>query len=70
MESKQADFVHLHVHTDYSLLDSTIRMEDLLEKAKEFGMSAVAMTDTDNISGAIEFYMKAKTSGIKPNYWL
>jgi DNA polymerase-3 subunit alpha len=66
MESKQADFVHLHVHTDYSLLDSTIRIDGLLEKAKEFGMSAVAMTDTDNLSGAIEFYENAKRAGIKP----
>jgi DNA polymerase-3 subunit alpha len=62
----QADFVHLHVHTDYSLLDSTIRINALLEKAKEFEMSAVAMTDTDNISGAIRFYEKAKRAGIKP----
>ena len=66
MGSKQANFVHLHVHTDYSILDSTIRIDDLLEKAKEFGMSAVAMTDTDNISGAIDFYIKAKRAGIKP----
>jgi len=66
MESKQAEFVHLHVHTDYSLLDSTIRIGDLLEKAKEFGMSAVAITDTDNLSGAIEFYIKARAAGIKP----
>jgi len=66
MENKQAEFVHLHVHTDYSLLDSTILIGDLLEKAKEFGMSAVAMTDTDNISGAIEFYENAKRAGIKP----
>ncbi|MFZ4440809.1 MAG: PHP domain-containing protein [Syntrophales bacterium] len=57
MENKQADFVHLHVHTDYSILDSTIRIDDLLEKATEFGMSAVAMTDTDNISGAIDFFI-------------
>jgi DNA polymerase-3 subunit alpha len=66
MESKQADFIHLHVHTDYSLLDSTIRIDDLLEKAKEFGMSAVAVTDTDNISGAIVFCENAKRAGIKP----
>jgi DNA polymerase-3 subunit alpha len=66
MESKQADFVHLHVHTDYSLLDSTIRINALLEKAKKFGMSAVAMTDTDNLSGAIKFYENAKRAGIKP----
>ncbi|MEI8173617.1 MAG: DNA polymerase III subunit alpha [Deltaproteobacteria bacterium] len=66
MESNQADFVHLHVHTDYSFLDSTIRIDALLEKAKDFGMSAVAMTDTDNLSGAIEFYIKARTAGIKP----
>jgi DNA polymerase III subunit alpha len=66
MESKKADFVHLHVHTDYSLLDSTIRIDALLEKAKEFGMSAVAITDTDNLSGAIKFYENAKRAGIKP----
>jgi len=66
MESKRGDFVHLHVHTDYSLLDSTIRIDDLIEKAKEFGMSAVAITDTDNMSCAIEFYMRARAAGIKP----
>ena len=66
MESKPTDFVHLHVHTDYSLLDSTIRIDDLLEKVKEFGMSAVAMTDTNNLSGSIEFYIKAKEAGITP----
>ena len=66
MENKKADFVHLHVHTDYSLLDSTIRIDGLLEKAKAFGMSAVAITDSSNLSGAIEFYIKAKEAGVKP----
>jgi DNA polymerase-3 subunit alpha len=42
---KHADFVHLHVHTQYSLLDGTIRLEDLLRKAKEYQMPAIAMTD-------------------------
>jgi len=62
----KADFVHLHVHTDYSLLDSTIRIDALLEQAKKLGMCTVAMTDTDNISGAIEFYKNAKRVGVKP----
>lgn len=66
MERRQGNFVHLHVHTDYSLLDSMIRVDALLEKTKEFGMPAVAMTDTDNISGAMGFYKKAKRAGIKP----
>jgi DNA polymerase-3 subunit alpha len=61
-----ADFVHLHVHTQYSLLDGTIRLEQMFRKAKEYGMNAVAMTDHGNIFGAIDFYQHAQKYGIKP----
>jgi DNA polymerase-3 subunit alpha len=63
---KHADFVHLHVHTQYSLLDGTIRLEDLLKKAKEYQMPAIAMTDHGNMFGAISFYQQAYKQGIKP----
>ena len=63
---KHADFVHLHVHTQYSLLDGTIRIDDLLKKAKEHHMPAVAMTDHGNMFGAIDFYQHAYRHGIKP----
>ena len=63
---KHADFVHLHVHTQYSLLDGTIRLEDLLRKAKEYQMPAIAMTDHGNMFGAISFYQQAYKQGIKP----
>jgi len=61
-----ADFVHLHVHTQYSLLDGAIRINDLLEKCKELGMPGVAVTDHGAMHGALEFYVKAKKAGIKP----
>jgi len=63
---KHADFVHLHVHTQYSLLDGTIRIDDLLKKAKDLQMPAVAMTDHGNIFGAVDFYQHAYRAGIKP----
>ena len=63
---KHADFVHLHVHTQYSLLDGTIRLDDLFLKAKEYQMPAVAMTDHGNLYGAIDFYKHAYRHGIKP----
>ena len=59
-------FVHLHLHTEYSLLDGSIRMKELMKKAAEFGMPAVAMTDHGNLFGAIEFYEEAERSGVKP----
>ncbi len=61
-----SDFVHLHLHTLYSLLDSSIRHDPLFQKTQKFGMSAVAMTDHGNLFGAIDFYSKAKNYGIKP----
>ncbi len=61
-----AEFTHLHLHTAYSLLDGAIRLPDLFAKVKEFGMDSVAMTDHGNMFGAVEFYKKAKESGVKP----
>ena len=65
-EEKPESFVHLHVHTEYSLLDSSIRVPTLLKKAKEFGMKSLAMTDHGNMFGAIDFYTAALKEGIKP----
>jgi DNA polymerase-3 subunit alpha len=59
-------FVHLSVHTEYSLSDSTIRIPKLIQDAADKGMSAVAMTDTTNIFGGIRFYTKARDAKIKP----
>ena len=60
------DFVHLHVHTQYSLLDGAIRVGDLVERAKEYRMPAMAITDHGNMFGAIDFYLAAQKVGIKP----
>src|SRR5438552_701274 len=59
-------FVHLHLHTEYSLLDGAIRMKELMKKATEFKMPAVAITDHGNLFGAIEFYQEAIRAGVKP----
>ena len=59
-------FVHLHLHTEYSLLDGAIRTKELMQKAKQLGMPAVAITDHGNLYGAIEFYKEAVEAGIKP----
>ncbi|MCD6389940.1 MAG: DNA polymerase III subunit alpha [Desulfobulbaceae bacterium] len=64
--TNKADFVHLHVHTQYSLLDGAIRLDDLFEKCKEYGMDSVAITDHGAMFGALEFYLKAKKVGLKP----
>ncbi len=60
------EFVHLHVHTEYSLLDGAIRIKDLCQKAKDLGMPAVAITDHGNMHGAVTFYQTAKDFGLKP----
>jgi len=59
-------FVHLHTHSHYSLLDGLAKIDDLIERAKELGMKALALTDHGNIYGAIEFYKKALKAEIKP----
>jgi len=61
-----ADFTHLHVHSNYSLLDSTIRIEDLVKVASNDKMSALALTDHGNMFGALDFYLYAKKYGLKP----
>ncbi len=63
---EHSDFVHLHVHTGYSLLDGMCRIPDLVKKAKEYKMPALAITDHGNMFGAIEFYNVAMSEGIKP----
>src|SRR5437773_10347982 len=59
-------FIHLHLHTEYSLLDGGNKITNLIDRVKQLGMNAVAATDHGNLYGAIEFYTKAKASGIKP----
>jgi len=63
---QHANFVHLHVHTQYSLLDGAIRVGDLVERAKKYRMPAMAITDHGNMFGALEFYTKAHAAGVKP----
>ncbi len=61
-----AEFVHLHCHTQYSLLDSTCKVYDLVKRAVELKFPALAMTDNGNLFGAIEFYSAAMKQGVKP----
>ena len=61
-----ASFVHLHLHTQFSLLDGANQIQPLVQQIKSFGQPAVAMTDHGNMFGAIEFYRKAKEVGVKP----
>lgn len=63
---KDKDFVHLHVHSEYSLLDGVIHVKDLVLHAKEKGFSAIALTDHGNMFGFVEFYKYAIDAGIKP----
>ncbi len=66
MGSVDQNFVHLHVHSDYSLLDGACRIDRLMDRATDLGMKALALTDHGNLFGAIEFYNQAKAKGIKP----
>ncbi len=59
-------FVHLHTHSHYSLLDGLAKIDDLIDRAKELGMKALALTDHGNLYGAVEFYKKAIKAEIKP----
>ncbi len=61
-----ADFVHLHVHSEYSLLDGACRVKSLVHRAKELGMPAVALTDHGTLGGVVKFYNAAREEGIKP----
>ena len=59
-------FVHLHVHSEYSLLDGACRIKDMVSRAKEMGQTALAVTDHGNMYGVVEFYKEAKKEGINP----
>jgi DNA polymerase-3 subunit alpha len=59
-------FAHLHVHTQYSILDGASNIPSLIDKAKEYGMEALAITDHGNMFGAKEFHNYATKKGIKP----
>jgi len=66
MYTSDKDFVHLHVHTEYSLLDGSAKIKELVHRVKELGMSSVAITDHGAMYGAVDFYKAAKEEGIKP----
>jgi DNA polymerase-3 subunit alpha len=66
LASARDQFVHLHVHTEYSMLDGAARLDDLFDEAAQQGMPAIAMTDHGNLYGTYEFYKGAKAHGIKP----
>ena len=66
MSELKSPFYHLHLHTEYSLLDGAIRLDPLLERCKEYQMDAVSMTDHGTMFGVAAFYEKAKKAGIKP----
>ena len=59
-------FVHLHVHTEYSMVDSTVRIPRLMQACADNGMPAVALTDQNNLFGLVKFYRKAIAAGVKP----
>src|SRR6202045_1596147 len=59
-------FVHLHCHSHYSLLDGASRIPELVTRAKELGMNALALTDHGNLFGAIELYQECKAAGLNP----
>nr|MQY69468.1 PHP domain-containing protein [Bacillota bacterium] len=63
---EHAHFVHLHVHTEYSLLDGACRLKDLVKAAHDYRMPALAITDHGNMFGAIDFYRTAMARGVKP----
>ena len=64
--SGHEQFVHLHVHTEYSMLDGAARLTELFAEAARMGMPALAMTDHGNVFGAYDFYTKATDAGVKP----
>ncbi len=65
MEKKNS-FTHLHVHTGYSLLDGSCKIEELISRVKELGMDSIAITDHGVMYGAVKFYQEAVKQGIKP----
>jgi DNA polymerase-3 subunit alpha len=63
---ERGKFVHLHVHTEYSLLDGAARIKKLVEKASKLGMGSIAITDHGNMHGVVQFYKEAKKNKVKP----
>jgi len=61
-----SDFVHLHTHTEYSLLDGLAKIKDLMARTRELGMKSLAITDHGAMYGAVKFYNAATEAGIKP----
>ena len=66
MEDVKSSFVHLHVHTEYSILDGMSKIPELVSRVKELGMSACAITDHGAGYGLVEFYDECKKQGVKP----
>ena len=64
--SEKKEFTHLHVHTEYSLLDGSAKIGELVKRAKELGMDSLAITDHGAMFGVIDFYKACKEEGIKP----
>jgi DNA polymerase-3 subunit alpha len=62
----RSEFIHLHLHTQYSLLDGACRIPELLALANQYRMDSLAITDHGNLFGAIDFYLAAQKAGIKP----
>ena len=62
----RSEFIHLHLHTQYSLLDGACRIPELLSLANQYKMDSLAITDHGNMFGAIDFYLAAQKAGIKP----
>jgi DNA polymerase III subunit alpha len=65
-KTRDGSFVHLHVHTEYSMLDGAARLKDLFAECQRTGMSAIAITDHGNLYGAYDFWTRARAAGIKP----
>ena len=66
VDMQHSTFIHLHLHSQYSLLDGAIRFDEAFALAKKYGMDSLALTDHGNMFGAVEFYQKAIKHGIKP----
>ncbi|MCK5838018.1 MAG: PHP domain-containing protein, partial [Desulfobacula sp.] len=66
MTTITSPFYHLHLHTEYSLLDGAIRLDSLFQKCHEYGMDAVSMTDHGTMFGVAQFYEKARKESVKP----
>ena len=60
------DYVHLHLHSEYSLVDGIIRVDELIDQSVSLGYTSVALTDLTNLFGLIEFYRSARSKGVKP----